>query len=69
MKTLLLTIFLTITTSVAAAVFVTDISTSVHALSANQHDNTSLESVYKNKILMAVAEPVSIILPLSQPSR
>ena len=69
MKTLLLTIILTITTSVAAAVFVTDINTSVHAVSTNQHDTTSSEGIYTDKILMAVSEPVSSILSLSQPSR
>ena len=51
MKTLLLTIILTIASSVTAAV------------------NAPSESVYTDKILMAVAEPVSFILPLSQPSR
>ena len=69
MKTLLLTIILTTTTSVAAAVYVTDINTSLHTISANQQNNSHSESVYTDKILMAIAEPVSYILPLSQPSR
>ena len=50
MKTLLLTIILTIASSVTAAV------------------NAPSESVYTDKILMAVAEPVSSFLPLNQPT-
>ena len=69
MKTLLLIIILINTNSVAAAVFVTDFNSSVHAVSTNQHDTTSSEGIYTDKILMAVSEPVSSILPLSQPFR
>ena len=69
MKTLLLTIIFTFTTSVAAAVYVTDINTQNYTASIKQLDKSHSESVFTDNILMAIAEPVSSILPLSQPSR